>query len=46
MRTSSQTLSLRSQLRHAVDHRELRLFLQPKIALGNSTVVAAEALVR
>ncbi len=44
--SSSQTLSLLSQLRHAVDHGELRLFLQPKIALGDSTVVAAEALVR
>ncbi len=44
--SSAQTLSLLSQLRHAVDHGELRLFLQPKIALGDSTVVAAEALVR
>ncbi len=44
--SSAQTLSLLSQLRHAVDHGELRLFLQPKISLPDSTVVAAEALVR
>lgn len=44
--SSTQTLSLLSELRHAVDHGELRLFLQPKLALSSSTVVAAEALVR
>jgi diguanylate cyclase (GGDEF)-like protein len=43
---SSQTLSLLSELRHAVDHDELRLYLQPKLALGNARVVGAEALVR
>ena len=44
--SSSQTLSLLSELRYAVEHDELRLFLQPKIALVGSKVVAAEALVR
>jgi diguanylate cyclase (GGDEF)-like protein len=44
--SSTQTLSLLSELRHAVDHGELRLFLQPKLALSSGTVVAAEALVR
>jgi diguanylate cyclase (GGDEF)-like protein len=44
--SSTQTLSLLTQLRRAVDHGELRLFLQPKIALADSRVVAAEALVR
>ena len=44
--SSAQTLSLLSELRHAVDHSELRLFLQPKLALADARVVAAEALVR
>ena len=44
--SSTQTLSLLTQLRRAVDQGELRLFLQPKIALADSKVVAAEALVR
>ncbi|GAP36710.1 EAL domain-containing protein [Piscinibacter sakaiensis] len=43
---SAQTLSLLSELRHAVDHGELRLFLQPKLALANGSVVGAETLVR
>jgi diguanylate cyclase (GGDEF)-like protein len=44
--TSAQTLSLLSELRHAVEHGELRLFLQPKIALADRQVVGAEALIR
>ena len=43
---STQTLSMLSELRQAVAHDELRLFLQPKIALASGAVVAAEALVR
>ena len=43
---SAQTLNLLSELRHAVDRGELRLFLQPKIALRNSRVVGAEVLLR
>ncbi|MBX3621121.1 MAG: EAL domain-containing protein [Rhizobacter sp.] len=43
---SHQTLSLLSELRHAVDHHELRLYLQPKLALDSGHVVGAEALVR
>lgn len=43
---SVQTLSLLSELRRAVEHNELRLFMQPKLRLEDSTVVAAEALVR
>ncbi len=43
---SAQTLSLLTELRRAVDQNELRLFLQPKLRLSDSTVVAAEALVR
>ncbi|MCP5281984.1 MAG: EAL domain-containing protein [Rhodoferax sp.] len=44
--SSAQTLSLLTELRHAIDHDELRLFLQPKIRLVDNAVVAAEALVR
>ncbi len=44
--SSAQTLSLLSELRRAVEQGELRLFLQPKLALADSRVVAAEALVR
>jgi diguanylate cyclase (GGDEF)-like protein len=43
---SSQTLTLLGELRHAVDHRELRLYLQPKLALDGGHVVGAEALLR
>ena len=44
--SSSQTLSLLSELRTAVDDNQLRLFLQPKVGLRNQAVVGAEALVR
>jgi len=44
--SSTQTLSLLTELRRAIDHDELRLFVQPKIRLADDTVVAAEALVR
>ena len=43
---SAQTLSLLSGLRRAVDHGELRLYLQPKVSLDEARVVGAEALVR
>ncbi len=43
---SAQTLSLLSELRHAVEHGELRLFLQPKLALDDGAIAGAEALVR
>ncbi len=43
---SSQTLSLLSELRHALEHGELRLYLQPKITQLQSSPNAAEALVR
>ena len=43
---SSQTLTLLGELRHAVDHHELRLYLQPKLALDTGHVVGAEALLR
>ncbi|HMC15120.1 MAG TPA: GGDEF domain-containing protein [Albitalea sp.] len=43
---SAQTLTLMTELRHAVDCGELRLYLQPKLALDNGRVIGAEALVR
>jgi len=43
---SQESLTLLGELRHAVAHDELRLFLQPKVDLGHGTVVGAEALVR
>ncbi len=44
--SSSLTLSLLSDLRHALQNGELRLFLQPKVATATGQVVAAEALIR
>ncbi len=44
--SSSETLSMLSELRNAVAQGELRLFLQPKLSLATGLVVAAEALVR
>ena len=44
--SSSLALSLLSELRHALEHHELRLFLQPKIAQLESRPKAAEALLR
>ena len=43
---SAQTLTLISELRQAVDRNELRLYLQPKLALEDRAVIGAEALVR
>jgi diguanylate cyclase (GGDEF)-like protein len=39
-------LSLLGELRHAVDHDELRLYFQPKIELSSHRVAGAEALLR
>jgi diguanylate cyclase (GGDEF)-like protein len=43
---SAQTLSLLTELRQAVIEGQLRLYLQPKLALDSGNVVGAEALVR
>jgi diguanylate cyclase (GGDEF)-like protein len=43
---SARTLTLMTELRHAVDAGELRLFLQPKLELETGKLVGAEALVR
>ena len=39
-------LDMLSELRRAVEHNELRLYLQPKVALHGQPGLAAEALVR
>jgi diguanylate cyclase (GGDEF)-like protein len=44
--SSEESLTLLSELRYAVDHDQLRLFLQPKVNLCTGTVIGAEALVR
>ena len=44
--SSAHSLSLLGELRGAVAHDELRLFLQPKVALGTGLVTGAEALLR
>jgi diguanylate cyclase (GGDEF)-like protein len=44
--SSALNLSLLSELRRAVDDGELRLYLQPKIALRSRRLVGAEGLVR
>ena len=43
---SALTLSLLTELRRAVEHGELRLYLQPKLMLDSGHVGGAEALVR
>jgi EAL domain-containing protein (putative c-di-GMP-specific phosphodiesterase class I) len=43
---SAANLSLLSELRQAVEGGELRLYLQPKIAIADGSVCGAEALVR
>jgi diguanylate cyclase (GGDEF)-like protein len=43
---SRASLGMLTELRHAVQHNELRLFLQPKLNLRTQRVEGAEALVR
>lgn len=43
---SQESLSLLSELRHAIDAGELRLYLQPKVDLHRQKISGAEALVR
>ncbi|WP_425256879.1 putative bifunctional diguanylate cyclase/phosphodiesterase [Rubrivivax sp. RP6-9] len=43
---SAQTLSLLSELRRALEQGELRMFLQPKVAIASGRLIGAEALVR
>jgi diguanylate cyclase (GGDEF)-like protein len=45
-KSSEQNLSLLSELRHASEHNEFRLYAQPKILFGSGKVVGIEALVR
>ncbi|MGM9482753.1 putative bifunctional diguanylate cyclase/phosphodiesterase [Roseateles sp. NT4] len=43
---SQESLSLLTELRHAVEDNELRLYLQPKVDLQHGKILGAEALVR
>ncbi|PZP32445.1 MAG: GGDEF domain-containing protein [Roseateles depolymerans] len=43
---SEELLSLRSELKQAVENGELRMYLQPKVDLQRGRVLGAEALVR
>ena len=43
---SDASLSMLSELRVAIDEEQLRLYLQPKFALGSGAACGAEALVR
>ena len=43
---SADRLTLVSDLRHAIDHNELTLFLQPKLCLRTRAITGFEALIR
>jgi diguanylate cyclase (GGDEF)-like protein len=43
---SQQNLSLLTELRHAVEHDELRLQVQPKVQLSTGKVIGVESLIR
>ncbi|TKC86928.1 EAL domain-containing protein [Trinickia terrae] len=45
-RGGAERLSLMSELRHAIDHGELRLYYQPKVDLATNAMAHVEALVR
>jgi len=44
--SSSEKLALESELRHALERRELELYYQPKIALVDGSLIGSEALLR
>src|SRR5262249_12984994 len=45
-KSSQESLSLLSELRHAIDDNQFRLYVQPKTDLQSGAVVALESLVR
>jgi diguanylate cyclase len=44
--SSEESLTLLSELRYAVDHHQLRLYLQPKVHALTGRIIGGEALVR
>lgn len=44
--SSEESLSLLSELRYAVDHNQLRLYIQPKVNAATGHIIGGEALVR
>jgi diguanylate cyclase (GGDEF)-like protein/PAS domain S-box-containing protein len=44
--SAGERLALESELRHAVERKELELYYQPKVRLDNNTLVGSEALLR
>jgi diguanylate cyclase (GGDEF)-like protein len=45
-KTSQESLSLLSELRHALDQDEFKLYVQPKLLLATGEMIGLEALVR
>lgn len=43
---TQQNLSLLAELRHAIEHDELKLYYQPKVKLQNNSISEVEALIR
>ncbi|MBC3881627.1 EAL domain-containing protein [Undibacterium sp. LX40W] len=43
---TQQNLSLLAELRHAIEHDELKLYYQPKVKLKDNTISEVEALIR
>lgn len=44
--SANERLMLESELRHAIEREELRLYYQPKVRLNDGTLIGSEALLR